>query len=73
MKRSFNEFFLIHFLRLYGSYEALKGGKTSEALVDFTGGVVESVDLMKKEEAEDVKKRIVKSSKNSSFMSCSIR
>nr|CAD7599357.1 unnamed protein product [Timema genevievae] len=31
--------------RLYGSYEALDGGTICEAMVDFTGGVSERIDL----------------------------
>ena len=31
--------------RLAGSYEALTGGQTGDALVDFTGGVNETVDI----------------------------
>ena len=33
------------FLRLAGSYEALTGGQTGDALVDFTGGVNEAIDI----------------------------
>lgn len=33
------------FPRLAGSYEALEAGNTGDALVDFTGGVCESINL----------------------------
>ena len=31
--------------RVVGSYEALAGGQTGDALVDFTGGVNEAIDV----------------------------
>jgi hypothetical protein len=36
-------------LRLFGCYEALKGGNQAEAMEDFTGGITESVDFRKKD------------------------
>ena len=57
--------------RLYGGYESLKGGKTSEAMVDFTGGVVESFEFAKVDAS--LFNRIEKGSKKASLMSCSIR
>ena len=32
--------------RLHGSYECLDGGNLSDALVDFTGGVAELIQLV---------------------------
>ncbi|XP_064392675.1 calpain-9-like [Halichondria panicea] len=58
------------YAKLYGGYEALKGGKTSEAMEDFTGGVVESIELAKAE--PDLFNKILKNSQRSSLMSCSI-
>ena len=57
--------------RLYGGYEALKGGKTSEAMVDFTGGVVEIFELGK--DNPNLFDRLVKNAKKASLMSCSIK
>ena len=33
------------YFRLFGCYEALDGGGLEEALVDFTGGVAETIEL----------------------------
>lgn len=64
-------FFSFLLSRLYGGYEALKGGKTSEAMTDFTGGVVESYDLKKSDIS--LFDRITRNIKLSSLMSCSIK
>ena len=36
------------YAKLHGSYQALKGGSTCEAMVDFTGGISETVSLNRK-------------------------
>ena len=45
--------------RLAGSYEALEAGNPAEALVDFTGGVSEYIDLVSGNYANDLEKRKV--------------
>lgn len=43
--------------RLAGCYQALDGGNTADALVDFTGGVSEPIDLTEGDFANDEAKR----------------
>lgn len=42
----------LKFFRLHGSYKALDGGHLADALVDFTGGVSEIVDLKRDDVSE---------------------
>ena len=57
--------------RLNGSYEALSGGLTSEALTDFTGGFVERFELGRKAPA-DLLQLMLKAQKKKALMGCSI-
>lgn len=62
-----------------GCYEALDGGNTADALVDFTGGVSEPMDLMENDFKEDEEKRnelferVLKVHNRGGLISCSIR
>lgn len=62
-----------------GCYEALDGGNTADALVDFTGGVSEPMDLMENGVKEDEEKRnelferVLKVHNRGGLISCSIR
>ncbi|CAH8843229.1 unnamed protein product [Trichobilharzia szidati] len=60
------------YAKLCGSYEALKGGTTSEALEDFTGGIAEMFDL-KKDTRPDLLSLMLKSQELCSLMACSIQ
>nr|AAW26622.1 SJCHGC01809 protein [Schistosoma japonicum] len=60
------------YAKLCGSYEALKGGTTSEALEDFTGGIFEMFDL-KNETPPNLLQVMLKSQELSSLMACSIQ
>ena len=69
----------VRFFRLAGSYEALEAGNTGDALVDFTGGVCESINLKDGGYSEDVEKRLTlfksmeRATKEKSLISASIR
>jgi len=58
---------------LFHSYEALNGGWTEEALVDFTGGIGYRVDLTRQHETPQVMfAQLQALDKMSSLMGCSI-
>lgn len=46
------------YAKLFGNYEALDGGELSEALEDFTGGVSDTLDLIKMEVAAKAEERV---------------
>ncbi|XP_030007141.1 calpain-5 [Sphaeramia orbicularis] len=67
------------YAKMYGCYEALDGGNTADALVDFTGGVSEPMDLTEDSFKEDEDKRnqlfdrVLKVHNRGGLISCSIR
>ncbi|KAM9359202.1 calpain-5-like [Symphorus nematophorus] len=67
------------YAKMCGCYEALDGGNTADALVDFTGGVSEPMDLTENGFKEDEEKRnelferVLKVHNRGGLISCSIR
>ncbi|KAE8627958.1 hypothetical protein XENTR_v10007234 [Xenopus tropicalis] len=67
------------YAKLAGCYEALDGGNTADALVDFTGGVSEPIELTEGHFVTDVEKRndlferVLKVHNRGGLISCSIR
>lgn len=57
--------------RMVGSYEALQGGLTSEALTDFTGGITERI-VIKDETIKNLFKTCYKAHRKGALMGCSI-
>lgn len=58
------------YTRIHGSYEALKGGSTCEAMEDFTGGVSEMYEL--NEVPANLFTIMLKAFQRQSLMGCSI-
>lgn len=60
------------YAKIHGSYQALVGGTTSEALVDFTGGLTEYIDIHGEEKDKDIFTIIKKAYERGSLMGASI-
>ncbi|XP_029372612.1 calpain-5a [Echeneis naucrates] len=67
------------YAKMCGCYEALDGGNTADALVDFTGGVSEPMDLVEggfkddEEKRNELFERVLKVHNRGGLISCSIR
>ena len=65
--------------RLNGCYEALEGGNTAEALIDFTGGVSEPLSLdrealsLHNDQRKALFQTLAKVHERKSLITCSIR
>ncbi|XP_042886096.1 calpain-A-like isoform X2 [Penaeus japonicus] len=59
------------YAKLHGTFEALEGGQSMDAMVDLTGGLAERYEM---EDIENLKKlyaHLLKSSRNGAFITCS--
>lgn len=61
--------YCIYSFRLHGSYEALDGGQTMDALVDLTGGLAERYEIENKD--PNLYRQILRASKTDAFITCS--
>ena len=71
MSKHGSDLCILYSCRLNGSYECLSGGLTSEALTDFTGGVVERFEL-REETPDNLFKNMLKAYNKGALMGCSI-
>ena len=61
------------YAKLHGSYEAIKSGGSCEAMVDFSGGCSEFIEIPKSQkEQETIYQHMLKSSDRSSMITCYI-
>lgn len=60
------------YAKLHGSYDALRGGTTSEAMVDLTGGVTEFFDIQTDDAPANLFNIIYKAFQRGSLVGCSI-
>ncbi|XP_060560457.1 calpain-A-like [Ruditapes philippinarum] len=57
------------YAKLHGSYEAIDGGQTMDALVDLTGGLAERYEIETKD--PNLYRQILRASKSEAFITCS--
>ena len=61
------------YAKLYGSYQALDGGLSIEAAVDFTGGIPEVLNLADKSRKEaEIFNEMLEAYEAGGFLSCSL-
>ena len=61
------------YAKLHGSYQALRGGSTCEAMVDFTGGISETVSLKRPGEEQELFRMLQTAQTKRSLNCCSIQ
>lgn len=57
------------FSRLHGSYEAIEGGQSMDALVDLTGGIAERYELT--EHTQELYLKLSRAASAGAFITCS--